>query len=68
MKPNRILVPLDGSELAEAAIAPALEMAQAGSALLILIRAADPRILPGAVVFGAEIHSVGESVEYLSGV
>ena len=68
MKPNRILVPLDGSELAEAAIAPALEMAQAGSALLILIRAADPRILPGADVIGAQIHAVREAEEYLSRV
>lgn len=68
MKPNRILVPLDGSELAEAAIAPALEMAQAGSALLILIRAADARILPGADVIGAQIHAVREAEEYLSGV
>ncbi len=31
MKANKILVPLDGSEMAEAAIAPAREMAQAGS-------------------------------------
>jgi nucleotide-binding universal stress UspA family protein len=68
MKPNRILVPLDGSELAEAAIAPALEMAQAGSALLILMRAADPRILPGTDVIGAQIHAVREAEEYLSGV
>jgi len=28
MKANRILVPLDGSETAEAAIAPAVEMAR----------------------------------------
>ena len=68
MKPNRILVPLDGSEIGEAAIAPAVEMAQTGSPLLILMRAADPRILPGADVIGAQIHAVREAEEYLSGV
>jgi hypothetical protein len=47
MTPNKILVPLDGSEMAEAAIPPALEMAKAGSPLLILMRAADARVLPG---------------------
>ena len=68
MKPNRILVPLDGSEIGEAAIAPAVEMAQTGSPLLILMRAADPRILPGTDVIGAQIQAVREAEEYLSGV
>ena len=58
MKPKKILVPLDGSEMAEAAIAPALAMAQAGSVPLILIRAADARILPGADVIAAQIQVV----------
>jgi nucleotide-binding universal stress UspA family protein len=68
MKANRILVPLDGSELAEAAIAPALEMAQAGSSLLILMRAANPRILPGGDVIGAQILAVREAEDYLGGI
>jgi len=67
MKPNKILVPLDGSERAEAALAPALEMVQAGSSL-ILMRAADPRILPGMDVIDAQIHAVREANEYLAGV
>ena len=68
MKPKRILVPLDGSEMAEAAIAPALEMAQAGSAPLILMQAADARILPGADVIGAQIRAVRDAEAYLAGV
>jgi len=68
MKPNKILVPLDGSEVAEAAIAPALEMAQAGSPLLILMRAADPRILPGTDVIGTQVQAVREAEDYLAGV
>lgn len=67
MKANKILVPLDGSEMAEAAIAPALDMAQAGSSL-ILVRAADARILPGADVIGAQIRAVREAEDYLAGV
>jgi nucleotide-binding universal stress UspA family protein len=68
MKPNKILVPLDGSQMAEAAIPPALEMGQAGSALLILMRAADARILPGSDVIGDQIRAVREAEDYLAGV
>ena len=67
MKLARILVPLDGSEMAEAAIAPALQIAQAGSAL-ILIRAAEARMLPGTDVMDAQIRVVQEAQEYLAGV
>jgi nucleotide-binding universal stress UspA family protein len=68
MKPDKILVPLDGSEMAEAAIAPALEMAQAGSSLLILMRAATARTLPGADAIDAQVLAVREAEEYLAGV
>lgn len=68
MKANRILVPLDGSEVAEAAIAPALELAQAGSSLLILMRAAVARTLPGTDAIDAQILAVREAEEYLAGV
>lgn len=66
MKANKILVPLDGSDVAEAAIAPALEMAEPGSALLILMRAANARVMPGADVIGAQILAVREAEEYLA--
>jgi len=68
MKPSKILVPLDGSEMAEAALAPALEMARAGAPLLILMRAAEAGILPGADVIGAQVQVVREAEEYLAGV
>ena len=68
MKPNKILVPLDGSEMAEAAIAPALGMAQPGSAALILMRAAEAGVLAGADVIGAQVQVVREAEEYLAGV
>jgi nucleotide-binding universal stress UspA family protein len=66
MKANKIIVPLDGSEMAEAAIAPALEMAQAGSSVLILLRAAVARTLPGTDVIEAQILAVREAEEYLA--
>ena len=67
MKLARILIPLDGSEMAEAAIAPALEIAQPGSTL-ILVRAAEARMLPGTDVMDAQIRVVQEAEEYLAGV
>jgi len=66
MKANKILVPLDGSDMAEAALAPALQMAQAGSSLLVLMRAANARTMPGADVIGAQILAVQEAEEYLA--
>ncbi|HSL52152.1 MAG TPA: universal stress protein [Candidatus Deferrimicrobiaceae bacterium] len=68
MNANKILVPLDGSEMAEAAIAPAREMAQAGSSLLILMRAAVARTLPGTDVIDAQILAVREAEDYLAGL
>ena len=47
MKANKILVPLDGSELAEAAVADALDVANRHSASLMLVRATEAHILPG---------------------
>jgi nucleotide-binding universal stress UspA family protein len=67
MTPDKILVPLDGSEMAEAAIAPALQMAQAGSAL-VLMRAADVRTMPGLDVIEAQVQVVREAEDYLAGV
>jgi nucleotide-binding universal stress UspA family protein len=67
MKADKILIPLDGSEMAEAAIAPALEMVQAGSSL-VLMRAADARILPGTDAIDAQVQAVREAEDYLAGV
>ncbi len=43
-------------------------MAKAGSPLLILMRAADARVLPGTDVIDAQVQAVREAEEYLAGV
>ena len=65
MKTNKILIPLDGSEMAEAAITEARQMARPDSTLL-LVRAANARIIPGADVIGAQIIAVREVEEYMA--
>jgi nucleotide-binding universal stress UspA family protein len=66
MKTNTILVPLDGSDMAESAIPEALHMARSDSFTLLLIRAANARIIPGADVIGAQIIAVRDAEEYLA--
>lgn len=68
MKADRILVPLDGSELAEAAIARATETAASKASTLMLMRAAEARTLPGTDVIGAQIEAVQEAEGYLAAV
>ena len=41
MNVNRIMVPLDGSMIAERALAPAAELARAAAATLVLVRAVE---------------------------
>lgn len=66
MKTNRILIPLDGSDMAELAIAEALQMARSDGSTFLLVRAANARILPGADAIGAQIIAVREAEEYLA--
>lgn len=66
MKLNTILVPLDGSVLAEGALPKAVELAGASGAQLLLLRAAEARPLPGADSIEAQIKVVGEAEEYLA--
>ncbi len=68
MNANRILVPLDGSELAETALAAAVGMARPGSCTLVLVRAAQARVRPGVDPVNAQIEVVQESELYLAGV
>lgn len=68
MKANNILVPLDGSNLAEAAIADALDAANRDSASLMLVRATEARVLPGVDPINAQIEAVNEAEDYLAGV
>ena len=66
MKANKILVPLDGSDMAELAIAEARQMARSDSSILMLVRAANARIMPGADVIDAQIVAVREAEEYMA--
>jgi nucleotide-binding universal stress UspA family protein len=68
MNARRILIPLDGSKLAEAAIPEAVEMARGGPYTLLLLRVASARILPGADVVGDWVEAVREAEHYLAGV
>ena len=68
MKLNRILIPLDGSALAESALGKATELAGDGTATLMLLRAAEARSLPGVDPTEAQVEVVREAEEYLMGV
>jgi nucleotide-binding universal stress UspA family protein len=67
MKLKRILVPLDGSALAEAAIAKATEVAGT-ECILMLLRAAEAHTLPGVDPTEAQVEVVREAEEYLGTV
>ncbi len=66
MKAEKILVPLDGSTLAEAALWKAVELA--GGATLSLLRAAEAHTIPGADPVDAQVSAVREAEEYLASV
>lgn len=68
MKVEKILVPLDGSALAESAVATAVEMARPGLASLMLVRAAEAHTFPGADPIDAQVAVVREAEIYLAGV
>lgn len=57
---KKILVPLDGSELAERALEPALQIAQATSAELVLLRIVSPLILAVDPLVYAQMSQQGE--------
>lgn len=65
MKLKRIMVPLDGSPLAEGALAPAAELAQDASATLVLVRAAEAPVLLGSDLTEAQVTVVREAEAYL---
>jgi nucleotide-binding universal stress UspA family protein len=68
MKLNRILVPLDGSALAEAALGPAMELARPSGATLLLVRTAETSVFPGADLVEAQVDVVREAEGYLARV
>ena len=61
MNARRILIPLDGSKTAEAAIPEAVQMAGGGPYTLLLVRVAHARVLPGADVVGDWVDAVREA-------
>ncbi len=63
---GKILVPLDGSALAEAALAKAVEIAKdSPKASLVLLRAAEAPMLAGGDPVEAQVEVVREAEEYL---
>jgi len=67
MKLDKILIPLDGSPLGEAALAPAVSLAGAGTTLM-LIRAAEAHTMLGADPTDAQVEVVREAEDYLAEV
>ena len=68
MKLDKILIPLDGSTLAEAAMWTALDLAKKNGASISLLRAAEAYALPGADTVEAQVMAVREAEEYLAAV
>ena len=68
MKIDRVLVPLDGSALAEAAIDAALDLGRGMASKLVLLRAAEAHTLPGADPTDEQVAVVREAEEYLAAV
>ena len=63
---DKILVPLDGSLLAEAALPKAVELIGSNAeATLILLRAAAATTVPGVDPIGAQVAVVREAEDYL---
>ena len=67
MNPTLVLVPLDGSVLAEGALAPAIGFARAG-AKLVLLRAVEAHGTPFVDPAEAQVAVIEEGENYLSGV
>ena len=67
MKIKTILVPLDGSVLAEAALQPALDLARDYHAKLVLVRAAEAHTLPMSDPTDAQVEAVRTAEGYLAG-
>jgi nucleotide-binding universal stress UspA family protein len=68
MKVTTILVPLDGSLLAEAALTPAVELAREKGAKLRLLRAAEAHTFPMADPTEAQVTAVRDAEIYLAEV
>jgi nucleotide-binding universal stress UspA family protein len=68
MKLKTIVVPLDGSIVAEAALAPAIDLARDAGAKLVLLRAAEAHALPTADPVEAQVSVMRDAQDYLTAV
>ena len=67
MTPKKIMVPLDGSRLAEIALREAFDFGRRG-ATVVLVRAVEGRRLPGADPLDAQVTAVREAEGYLESI
>ena len=68
MKLDKILVPVDGSTLAEVALSKALDLTREDGGTISLLRAAEAYTLPGADSVEAQVMAIREAEEYLAAV
>jgi nucleotide-binding universal stress UspA family protein len=68
MNMHRLLVPLDGSETAEAALPAARELARTSGAELLLIRVTEARFDPSPGPLAAGLGRIREAEEYLGAI
>src|SRR5688572_3394120 len=66
MKLRTILVPLDGSTVAEAALTPAVDLAREADTKLVLLRAAEAHTGPMTDLVEAQVQVMREAEEYLA--
>jgi nucleotide-binding universal stress UspA family protein len=66
MKIDTILVPLDGSRVAEAALMPAVDLAREVHAKVVLLRAAEAHPLTMADLVESQVAVMGEAQDYLA--
>lgn len=68
MKIDKVLIPLDGSPLAEQALAKVLDLAESREPTLLLLRAAQALTWPGTDATGDQVQVVREAEQYLEAV
>lgn len=66
MRIKKIMVPLDGSEVAEFALVDAFDLAAREWGVVVLMRAAEAHVLPGRDPIQAQIDAVSEAEKYLA--
>jgi nucleotide-binding universal stress UspA family protein len=65
MELKKIVVPLDGSALAETSISPAVQLAKEQRGTVVLVQAVEAHWLSGESIIDAQVRVVREAEEYL---